>query len=200
MISIIDYGLGNVLSVKNVFKKVGFKSKLIKTSDEILDAEKLVLPGVGHFKKGMENLIEMELVSPLIHKVLNDEIPVLGICLGMQLLTKSSEEGDINGLGFINAKTKIFSSENGIKIPHMGWNRVSVKKDSPLLNKDEENRFYFVHSYYVDCNDKSDVLSTTFYGSEFCSGFSRKNIFGFQFHPEKSHKFGFRLMENFAQL
>lgn len=200
MISIIDYGLGNVLSVKNVFKKVGYKSQLIKTPEEILAAEKLVLPGVGHFKKGMENLIELKLVSPLTQRVLKDKVPLLGICLGMQLLTNHSEEGNINGLGFIDAKTTKLSNESSLKIPHMGWNKISVLKDSHLFKKGEINRFYFVHSYFVTCNDKSDILTTTNYGKEFCSGFSRKNIFGFQFHPEKSHKFGFRLMERFAKL
>ena len=200
MISIIDFGLGNIQSVKNVLKKVNVKSEIINTPKEVLQAKKLILPGVGHFKQGMKNLNELNLIDPIIHKVMTEKTPILGICLGMQLLTKKSEEGDVNGLGLINATTIGFSIENNIKIPHMGWNEITVMKKNPLFNENEPQRFYFVHSFFVDCKNESDILTTTFYGKKFCSGFSNGNIFGFQFHPEKSHKYGFSLMEKFAHI
>jgi glutamine amidotransferase len=169
---------------------------------EIVNAERLILPGVGHFQHGMEQLQQLGLIEVLQKVVLEDKKPILGICLGMQLLTKHSEEGNIDGLGFINAQTIKFKQDDSkLKIPHMGWNTVEYKKESYLRNDISlDPRYYFVHSYFVECNNTADVLCTTNYGAEFVSGFQHNNIFGLQFHPEKSHKFGMQLLANFCKL
>jgi glutamine amidotransferase len=169
---------------------------------EIAKADRLILPGVGHFQYGMEQLNQLGLIEILNKAVLEDKKPILGICLGMQLLTKQSEEGNIDGLGFINAQTVKFNLDDSkLKIPHMGWNTVEFKKESNLRSEIRLNpRYYFVHSYFVECNNKEDVLCSTEYGKEFVSGFQHENIFGLQFHPEKSHKFGMELLANFCKL
>lgn len=203
MITIINYGMGNLGSVQNMFKRIGVESRITGDPIDIERAEKLLLPGVGAFDAAMEKIDESGLRDVLDKKVLTDKVPTLGICLGMQLLTKSSAEGNLAGLGWLPAKTHKFSFEPGskLKIPHMGWNRVFVKKESPLI-KDlpEEPRFYFVHSYYIVCENEEDVLTTTPYGTDFHSIVQRGNVYGAQFHPEKSHKYGMKLLENFARI
>lgn len=201
MIVIVDYGIGNLFSVQNMLNYLGINAKISSSSDDIRNANKLILPGVGHFKVGMENLRKANLVEILSEEVLVKRKTILGICLGMQLMTRHSDEGDCPGLGWIDAKTKKFKFEGSLKVPHMGWNDVVYKYPS-LLNEDMllESRYYFVHSYHVSCTYPSDVLATTMYGYEFPSAFSRENIFGVQFHPEKSHKFGMRLFQNFNKL
>jgi glutamine amidotransferase len=174
------------------------------TSDpaEIEVAEKFILPGVGHFDKAMHNLTHLGLVDVLRKKVLEDKVPVLGICLGMQLLCKNSEEGSRDGLGFVDAYVKrfYFTDEIGLKIPQMGWNLIKPEKASPLLeNNGKDSRFYFVHSYHVVCNNPQDVLTSTYHGYRFTSSFERDNIIGVQFHPEKSHRFGMQLLKNFVE-
>lgn len=204
MIVVIDYGMGNLRSVGKAFERLG--SKVITTSlkDDIMKADKIIIPGVGHFKYGMEKLNSLKLVDVLNKKVLEEKVPVLGICLGMQLMTSYSEEGDVAGLNWIGANTKMFRFEgkNSIfKVPHMGWNGVSTIKESPLMNNiSPPDQFYFVHSYYVSCKNADDVLLHTDYGLTFDSGFRRENIFGVQFHPEKSHKTGLRLLKNFLEI
>jgi glutamine amidotransferase len=204
MIVIIDYGMGNLGSIANMFKKVGAESVVTNDVPTIERASKLVLPGVGAFDNGMKKLNDLRLPLVLKKKVTEDKTPVLGICLGMQLLTKGSEEGDLPGLGWIDAETVKFrfdKSDTTLKIPHMGWNSVTLKHKSRIFEEmDEEPRFYFVHSYYVRCNDTSDELATTHYGRDFTSAIKRGNIFGMQFHPEKSHKFGMKVFKNFVNL
>lgn len=170
--------------------------------DKIASAKRLILPGVGHFQHGMEQLQQLGLVDILKKEVLVNKKPILGICLGMQLLTKHSEEANMDGLGFVDAQTKKFEFDNPeLKIPHMGWNTVGFKKDSQLNKGISKNpRYYFVHSYYVECANQQDVLCTTDYGQEFVSGFQHQNIFGLQFHPEKSHQFGMELLSNFCKI
>lgn len=203
MITIINYGMGNLGSVQNMFKRIGVPSEITGDTAEIARATKLLLPGVGAFDAAMDRIAESGLREIMDKKVLQDKIPTLGICLGMQLLTSSSEEGVKAGLGWIPAKTYKFHfpPDSKLKIPHMGWNRVFVKKKSPLLDDlPEEPRFYFVHSYYIKCEDEANVLTTTSYGHDFHSIAQRGNVFGAQFHPEKSHKYGMKLLENFAKL
>jgi glutamine amidotransferase len=204
MIVIIDYGMGNVGSIQNMVKK--FTKDVVITSDHeiIRNAGKLILPGVGAFDNGMKNLARLNLIDILNDKTLNEKIPVLGICLGMQLLTNKSEEGEREGLKWIDGETVKFRLNNGnndLKVPHMGWNYVKKIRESALLeNMFEESRYYFVHSYYVTCkNDKESILKTL-YGVEFTSALQKENIFGVQFHPEKSHKYGLQLIKNFVNL
>lgn len=199
MTTIIDYGMGNLGSIANMIKKIGYKSQITSNLDEIKNADKLILPGVGAFDNGMKNLHELGLIEVLNQKVLVDKTPILGICLGMQLMTETSEEGKLQGLGWIDAHTKKFVSE-ALKIPHMGWNIITHKKESKLFDElDSEKRYYFVHSYYVDCNDQKDILAVTPYGKKFVSAFEKGNILGVQFHPEKSHQFGMNLLKNFVE-
>jgi glutamine amidotransferase len=203
MIAIIDYGMGNIASVLNMFKRIGnTEVHLTKDITEIENADKILLPGVGAFDNGMLNLRASGLIPILNKRALDDKIPVLGICLGMQLLTRSSEEGNEKGLGWITAETKkfVFEENSEFKIPHMGWNYIHVKKDSPLIDYHKKQKFYFVHSYFVKCDDQRDVLATCNYGFDFECMVQKNNIFGAQFHPEKSHKYGMEILENFSKL
>ena len=203
MITIIDYGMGNLGSISNMFKRIGVESEVTSDREKIAAAKKILLPGVGAFDAAMERINEGGFREILDRKALLEKVPVFGICLGMQLLTNSSEEGKIPGLGWIPAKTArfAFSQDTKLKVPHMGWNRVNEKNPSLLINDlPPEPRFYFVHSYYVMAEDEKHVLTTTTHGVEFNSIIQKENIFGAQFHPEKSHKFGMKLLENFARL
>ena len=202
MIVIIDYGIGNLASVLNMFKKIGAKDVCISSDNSIIEkADKLLLPGVGSFDAGMNNLEKSGLIPILNNKVLIKKTPILGICLGMQLLTQKSEEGIKPGLGWIDGETLKFNfnNNNELKIPHMGWNYVNVKKENPLININEKNRFYFVHSYYVKCKEEQSI-ATTQYGFDFTCMVKKENIFGAQFHPEKSLRFGMKFLENFVKL
>ena len=202
MITIIDYGMGNLRSVQKAFERIGISINISDSFDEIFKAEKLVLPGVGHFERGINNLKKRGLFNALNDAVLEKKIPIIGICLGMQLMTEFSEEGNCEGFGWIKGKTtKFHFQENKLKIPHMGWNNLSIIKTDSLFNGiTSENFFYFVHSYYVLCSDDSDVLAETNFGNRFVSAFQRKNIFGCQFHPEKSHDPGLKVLSNFVKL
>ena len=192
--------MGNLGSIQNMLKKLGVKSIVSSSPEDILQAEKLLLPGVGHFSRAMENLERYELIDVLNQKVIHEKTPILGICLGMQLMTEYSEEGNCKGLGWIKAKTEKFVSfeKSGLKVPHMGWNEVSFKNNHFLSKELTDPRFYFVHSYRVMCESADSVLCTTNYGGEFHSGIQHENILGVQFHPEKSHAFGMKLLENFC--
>lgn len=203
MIVIIDYGIGNLESVLNMFKKIGEKDVVISNDKNIIsNATKLLLPGVGSFDAGMQNLESSGLISVLNQKVLEEKTPILGICLGMQLLTQKSEEGVKPGLGWIEAETIKFNlaSELKLKVPHMGWNYVKVEKANPLIDGESRNRFYFVHSYHVKCYNANQSIATSCFGIDFTCMVNKGNIYGVQFHPEKSLKFGMKLFENFIKL
>lgn len=201
MITVIDYKTGNLGSIQNILKRIGVESVVTSDKDEIARATKLILPGVGAFDTGMRNLTELDLFEVLNKKVVDEKIPVLGICLGMQLMSKGSEEGSMGGLGWINAETVRFRFTDTIeyKIPHMGWNFIKQHKESRLFNNMyPDARFYFVHSYFFKANDPEDILTSTTYEIEFTSAVEKGNILGVQFHPEKSHKFGMKLLKNFV--
>ena len=200
MITIIDYGLGNLGSVLNMFKKIDIKAQISSNIDIIAKAEKILLPGVGSFDAAMERLKGGELREVLDQKAMKDKVPILGICLGMQLLTKGSEEGVLPGLSWIPAYTYKFPP-SVLKVPHMGWNLVQPHTPSLLTeNFPKETRFYFVHSYYVKVENEENSILRTNYGVIFDSGIQKDNIFGAQFHPEKSHRFGMQLFKNFAKI
>jgi glutamine amidotransferase len=203
MLVIINYGLGNLASVLNMVRKVGGNGKISSDRNELLHASKLILPGVGSFDYGVNHLHSQGFFS-IIQEMASKGIPILGICLGMQLLGNRSEEGRLDALGLIDAEFRRFSFENNsqkLQIPHVGWNYVSVVKENLLIpNSGSEQRFYFTHSYHAVCAKEADVLATTTYGYTFTSAYSRDNIFGVQFHPEKSHRFGMALIKNFLKL
>ena len=204
MITIVDCGLGNIGSIVNMLRKVGIAAQRVSTIDGIAKAEKLILPGVGSFDHGMRSLRENGLIEVLSERVIRREVPMLGICLGMQLLTESSEEGNEPGLGWLKAKTVKFHFEErhaDLKIPHMRWNEVHpVRRDTLFHDLDDDAGFYFVHSYHVVCENQKDVLATANHGYDFACAVQRGNIFGTQFHPEKSHRYGMTLLKQFVQL
>ena len=201
MITIIDYGMGNLRSVQKAFSRLNIDSEITNDVERIGNATKLILPGVGHFSNGMKKLIELGIKDILQKKVMIERIPILGICLGMQLFGNFSEEGNVEGLGWIDADIVKFTinGDKKFKVPHMGWNTLAIQKTNSLLsdiNPDDE--FYFVHSYFMICKNEKDILSKTKYKEEFVSAIQRKNIYGTQFHPEKSHKNGLQILKNFA--
>jgi glutamine amidotransferase len=205
MIAIVNYGVGNLGSIFNMLKKVGCTDTVITSrEDEIRAADKIILPGVGSFDAGMDKINGSGLLGVLNEVVLVEKKPLLGICLGMQLLTKGSEEGQSAGIGWIDAHTCRFRFEGenaGLKVPHMGWNEVRPLKEGRLISDiGDPARFYFVHSYYVKCADPADALMSCHYGIDFTCAVQHENIMGVQFHPEKSHKFGMRLLKNFADI
>jgi len=203
MITIVNYGMGNLGSVRNMFKRIGVQAEISADVDVIHKASKILLPGVGAFDTAMQKIMDSGLREVLDYKALQQRVPVLGICLGMQLLTEGSDEGTLPGLGWIKGRTHAFNftKEQNLKVPHMGWNRVAIQRPAKLVeNLGEEPRFYFVHSYYVKCSNPENAILKTTYGIEFDSALQYENIVGAQFHPEKSHKFGMRLLENFAKL
>jgi glutamine amidotransferase len=203
MIVVVDYGVGNLGSIVNMFKKVGIKAVASSDAAVIRTAEKLILPGVGAFDAAMRKFHDTGLVPLVGEMVLEKKIPVLGLCVGLQLMTKGSEEGQLAGLGWFDAETIRFKFdvENAhLKVPHMGWNTAQVCRQHPLVaNWDEDSRFYFVHSYHVVAKDMDAVLAETEYGVTIHSILGRDNIMGVQFHPEKSHRYGMRLLKNFAE-
>lgn len=203
MITIVDYGMGNLGSIANIVKKIGGKTLITSTPSEVASAEKLILPGVGAFDRGMSGLQSRSLVSPLNEAVTDRRVPLLGICLGMQLMFQGSEEGTAPGLGWLAGHARYFQFDNasGAKVPNMGWNTVDVVKETPLMpSRTEEQRFYFLHSYHVVCERQEDVMATSKYGGiDITAAVSRDNIFGAQFHPEKSHRFGMALFKRFLE-
>lgn len=199
MITIIDYGLGNLGSITNMIKKVGGKSHVTSDPEKINAAEKLILPGVGSFDRAISNL-ETQNLKKIIFEKATSGTPLLGICLGMQLLAESSEEGLLPGLALIPGNVTRFNIPQPLKVPHMGWNNVQYSKECPLFygfETLEESRFYFVHSYHFNNVLTENIAGVTDYGVSFVSSVQKGSIFGVQFHPEKSHKFGMKLFDNF---
>lgn len=204
MITIINYGSGNISAIGNIYERLKIPFKVAQNPVEVEGAEKIILPGVGAFDETISMLDESGFRTVLDKQVLENKVPVLGICVGMQILAKKSEEGTLPGLGWINAEVKKIDKTiltQKPKIPHLGWNSVEVSKNNRLFDGvDIEEGFYFLHSYYFDCKEDTDILSTTFYGKTFASSVNNKNIYGVQFHPEKSHHNGVKLLQNFASL
>jgi imidazole glycerol-phosphate synthase subunit HisH len=204
MIAIIDYGLGNIQAFVNVYNRLGIPVTVAKTSDELETASKLVLPGVGAFDHAMALLKASGIRQTLDHLVLSKKIPILGICVGMQILANTSDEGTLSGLGWIPGRVKSFASvpeAAELPLPHMGWNDVHVKGEQRLFKGlEEEARFYFLHSYFFESEHQDSVIASAFYGTDFCSAVQSDNVYGVQFHPEKSHHYGTGLLKNFAEI
>jgi len=204
MIVIINYGVGNINAFVNVYKKLGIQLKIVKTHNELNGATKIILPGVGAFDQAM-NMLNGSGMRPVIDEmVLTRNVPVIGICVGMQMLANSSEEGILPGLGYIDAVVRKFDETNmkkRLNLPHMGWNDVKPVNNSGLFNNLADNPlFYFLHSYYFECNRAADSIATADYGGEFVCAVNNKNVYGVQFHPEKSHFYGIQLLKNFSEL
>lgn len=202
MIIVLDYGTGNMGSIVNMIRHVGGDAIIRGDVESIAKASKIILPGVGAFDNGMQKLRSSGLIDILNDKVISAGVPFLGICLGMQLLFDSSEEGQLPGLGWFPGRIVKFNVQgSGLKVPHMGWNEISVKRSSPLLkNLEARSRFYFVHSYHAACEDLEHSLAAAHYGYDFTCAVNKGNIYGTQFHPEKSHRFGMTLFKNFLDL
>ncbi len=201
MITIIDYGLGNLGSIYNMFTRIRVPVQITSDLGVIADADKILLPGVGAFDNAMRRINGSGMREVLDRKALTDHIPILGICLGMQLLTRGSEEGTLEGLGWVAAQTKRIPAAPGLKVPHMGWNVVIPSRPSHLTdNLPDDARFYFVHTYCVHVDNREDSILTAHHGIDFDAAVQVDNIYGAQFHPEKSHRFGMQLFRNFASL
>jgi|688.fasta_scaffold958958_1 glutamine amidotransferase len=200
---LINYGVGNLGSIQRMIEKVGGQSVLISNTADLMHVGKIVLPGVGHYSEGARALRSSEFWDPILEFTKEKKKAILGICLGMQLLCKHSEEGDVAGLGLVDASVKKFDfpEQPSLKVPHMGWNTLRTTRENPLVPMDEEeHRFYFVHSYKVVPNNPDISIGQCDYGGEFCAAFQQGNVFGVQFHPEKSHRFGMALMKRFVEL
>jgi glutamine amidotransferase len=199
-VTIVDYGMGNLGSIANMFKKLGAAAVIAHRAEEIEAADRLVLPGVGAFDTGMHNLHVRGLVEVLNRKAMAERCPTIGICLGQQLLMQRSDEGRLPGLGWVDGEVRRLAVGGELRLPHMGWNTVDiVRPDGLYAGMTGEVRFYFVHSYGVACRSEEDVLSTTTYGDTFVSALRHGNVFGTQFHPEKSHRFGMQVLSNFLR-
>lgn len=204
MITIIDYGLGNIQAFVNVYKRLHIPVQVARSAEQLAGAQKLILPGVGAFDHAMERLEASGMRATIDHLVQRDKVPVLGICVGMQMLADSSDEGRLPGLGWVPGRVRSFRSVSGLEsiaLPHMGWNDVQVVGDNPLLKGfEEEARFYFLHSFYFECEQAEHAGASSSYGLDFSCAVALDNVYGVQFHPEKSHHFGVGLLKNFAEL
>lgn len=204
MIAIVDYGSGNIQAIKNIYKKLKVDCIFASKPEHLDGIDKIILPGVGAFDEAIQQLTNSGMKDILTQKVIQESTPVLGVCVGMQIMAKSSDEGNLEGLGWFDAEVKKFD-ESTInfkpKLPHMGWNELVPNKSHPILNNiDMDKGFYFLHSFYFQCNDENDILAKAHYGSNFHCAVQKNNVFGFQFHPEKSHTNGINLFQNFAEL
>jgi glutamine amidotransferase len=204
MISIVDYGLGNLKAFANIYKRLSIPAEIVTTAEQLKKSEKIILPGVGAFDHAMERLNNSGLRDTLDDLVLNKKIPVLGICVGMQMLGKSSDEGKLSGLKWVDGEVKLFdvnSIKHTTRLPHMGWNDVESTKLNPIMEGLDNNAiFYFLHSYYFSCNNPDDSIAVSDYGIRYTCAINHDNIYGVQFHPEKSHNYGIQLLKNFANL
>jgi len=204
MIAIIDYGLGNITAFANIYKRLGVPFKLASSPDDLVDATKIILPGVGAFDHAMKRLLQSGMRDRLDERVLGDSVPVLGICVGMQIMAESSAEGNMEGLGWIKASVKKIpqdSLRSEQPLPHMGWNTIQHNQIGQMFQHIPNNaRFYFLHSYYLDIEDEDKILATAAYGRSFCCVVGDKNIMGMQCHPEKSHGYGVQFLKNFSEL
>ncbi|MFZ2153284.1 MAG: imidazole glycerol phosphate synthase subunit HisH [Microgenomates group bacterium] len=203
MLGIINYGLGNINSLVNMVKKVGGSAIIVNNKEDLLKVDRLILPGVGAFDYGIKLLRSLDYYNYLENTILSGDKLLLGVCLGAQLLTISSEEGNENGLGWVNGVTEKFKFDTNkrLRIPHVGWNDLKIISNNKLLvGLETEARFYFTHSYFIKMSKSTDILATTNYGCNFVSIYNNKNIYGVQFHPEKSHKYGMKLIQNFIKL
>lgn len=203
MIGIIDYGLGNIEAFRVAYKRLGIATKRLKTGEEFSDVTHLILPGVGAFDMAMERFNASGMADDL-RTAISQNKPLLGVCVGMQMLARDSEEGDLPGLGIIDAHVRRFRPgmhrNRNLRCPHMGWNEAHSAQDSPLMRGLDGRKFYFLHSYWFDANGPENELAHTFYGSQFCSAASQGNVMGVQFHPEKSHSAGLALLKNFGDI
>lgn len=202
MIRVVDYGLGNISAFLNMYKRLNIEAAVARTPEELRGADKLILPGVGAFDHAMELLDASGMRPALEQLVTQRKVPVLGICVGMQILARSSDEGTAAGLGWIDARVRGFKAlQQDLLLPHMGWNDVQPVGDARLFaGLEDECRFYFLHSYYFECAQPQDVAAVSRYGIDFSCAVHADNIYGVQFHPEKSHHFGAQLLKNFAEL
>ena len=203
MIGIIDYGVGNIKAFANIYKNFDIPYKIVKNIDDFKNVTKLILPGVGSFDHAMTSLQNSGMREELDKLVLENKVPIIGICVGMQMLANSSDEGKLEGLGWINAEVKKFDKSNIINapLPHMGWNSLNIQENKQIVSAlDSDPRFYFLHSYYFECKNKEDVIATATYGEEFECIVNHNNIYGIQCHPEKSHHNGMQLLKNFGEL
>jgi glutamine amidotransferase len=204
MITIVDYGVGNIYAFQNVYKRLNIPTKIARTVDDLKEVDKLILPGVGAFDYAMTQLNTSGMRERLDDLVLKDKIPVIGICVGMQMMGNKSDEGELEGLKWIDAEILKFDEtliEQRTKLPHMGWNDVTPKAEHPLfIGLEKDAIFYFLHSYYFKCNNENDSIAVSDYGINFTSSANHENVYGIQFHPEKSHQYGEILLHNFAKL
>jgi glutamine amidotransferase len=204
MITLIDYGVGNIFAFQNVYKRLNIPTKIAKTQEDLLDAKKLILPGVGSFDYAMEQLNASGMRAKLDELVLEKKIPVIGICVGMQMMGNRSDEGKLEGLKWIDSEILKFDEsliQQRTKLPHMGWNDVAPVNNHPLfIGLEKEAIFYFLHSFYFRCKNETESIAVSNYGISFSSAVHRENIYGIQFHPEKSHQYGEKLLHNFANL
>jgi imidazole glycerol-phosphate synthase subunit HisH len=203
MIGIIDYGVGNIKAFSNIYKNYDMLHKIVRNIKDLNGVTKLILPGVGSFDHAMQSLQNSGMKEKLDELVLDEKIPVIGICVGMQMLAKSSDEGKVAGLGWIDGVVKKFDKSKIVNgpLPHMGWNNLNIKNSNKIVeNLERDPKFYFLHSYYFECKDKNDVLATATYGEEFECVVNHENIYGIQCHPEKSHHNGMKLLKNFGEL
>ncbi len=204
MIGIIDYGLGNIKAFENIYNRLHIPVRILQNESDFSDISKLILPGVGAFDHAMRTFNQSAMREISEKLVLENEVPVIGICVGMQMLAKSSDEGNLDGLGWIDGVVKRFDESKisfDTHLPHMGWNDVEIDENNKLFAEFPSNpKFYFLHSYYFKCSYEADIIATAHYGEKFTCAIAHKNIYGVQFHPEKSHLYGVKLLENFSKI
>ncbi|WP_440682506.1 imidazole glycerol phosphate synthase subunit HisH [Cysteiniphilum halobium] len=203
MIGVVDYGVGNVKAFVNIYKRLNIKCQIVNCEKGLHSVEKLILPGVGSFDYAMSKLNSSGLKESIIELVMNDKVPILGVCVGMQMLLNSSEEGELDGFGWIDGVVKKFivNDSNKLPLPHMGWNVVSKVSNHRILSSlESQARFYFLHSYYADCDDQENVLAMANYQDDYACIVNKENIYGMQCHPEKSHHNGVQFLKNFGEL